>query len=261
MKVIIMKKKKNIGLRRHYETSRNQYEDYLPDLDPPVLSGTKKRMKLRLWYLLLVLLDDLIGSSSLYSYELFMLRYEPPHHFCQDRLVLVVYMYAMMIYLYLVSTYLWAIDNIPVSDEVLVQTVQLHVNSAHTTKEVTHLLHLLGGELKVKDFGITNDPLFRYWFGDDDVSLHISWADGRRKVDVHVANPTWGRSGLETFLGPLLLFELKGDRTSLLSLKVPMPIISFISRVQASREGRTYLKENTIILADLDDIRMPHKRM
>jgi hypothetical protein len=72
----MMKTKKNIGQRRLYETSRNQYEGCSPDLDPRVLSGTKKRMKLRLWYLLLVRLDDLIGLSRVCFYELFMLRYE-----------------------------------------------------------------------------------------------------------------------------------------------------------------------------------------
>jgi hypothetical protein len=74
--IMMKKKKKNIGQRRLFETSRNQYEDYLPDLDLLSGSETKKRMKLRLWYLLLVLLDDLIGLSSLCFYELIMLRYE-----------------------------------------------------------------------------------------------------------------------------------------------------------------------------------------
>jgi hypothetical protein len=123
MKVITMKKKKNIGLRRLSETSRNQYEDYLPDLDLP--SGTKKRMKTRLWYLLLVRLDDLIGLSRVCFYELFMLRYEASSPlFCQDRISLVVYMYAMMT---ASLNELWAIDHIPVGDEVFVQTVQLLV--------------------------------------------------------------------------------------------------------------------------------------
>jgi hypothetical protein len=54
-------------------------------------------MNIRLWYLLLVLLDDLIGLSSLCFYELIMLRYEASSPlFCQDRISLVVYMYAMM---------------------------------------------------------------------------------------------------------------------------------------------------------------------
>ena len=48
MKVITMKKKTNTGLRRLFEISRNQYEDYSPDLDLLSGSGTKKRMKLRL---------------------------------------------------------------------------------------------------------------------------------------------------------------------------------------------------------------------
>jgi hypothetical protein len=38
---------------------------------------------------------------------------------------------------------LWAIDNIPVGDEVFVQTVQLIVNSTHTIVGVTYFLHLL----------------------------------------------------------------------------------------------------------------------
>ena len=87
MKVTTMKKKKkNIGLRSLYETSGIQYEDFSPDLD--LLSGTRKRMKLHLWYPPLVLLDDLIGWSSLYSYELFSC-YDTSllTTFCQDRLV------------------------------------------------------------------------------------------------------------------------------------------------------------------------------
>ena len=68
MKVITMKKKKNIGLRRLFEISRNQYEDYLPGLD--LLSGTKRPMRLRRWYLLLVHLDDLIGLFSLHFHDL-----------------------------------------------------------------------------------------------------------------------------------------------------------------------------------------------
>jgi len=158
-KVITMKKKKNIGQRSLFETSRNHYEDYLPDLD--LLSGTKKRMKLRLWYLLPVLLDDLIGLSSLCSNEFDYVTIRSPFTtFCQDRFSLVVYMYAMMIYI--VPTYLWAIDNIPISDEVFVQTVQLFVSPFLVPVIMwTYLLHLFARELKVKDLGIADDPLFR----------------------------------------------------------------------------------------------------
>ena len=57
---------------------------------------------------------------------------------------------------------LWAIDNIPVGDEVFVQIVQLFVSTSPvSTLTWTYLFHLLARELKVKDLGITDDPLFR----------------------------------------------------------------------------------------------------
>jgi hypothetical protein len=81
-------------------------------------------------------------------------------------------MYAMMT----ASLYeLWAIDNIPISDEVFVQTVQLFVSPFLVPVIMwTYLLHLFARELKVKDLGIADDPLLRDWLGDDDVSLEIS---------------------------------------------------------------------------------------
>jgi hypothetical protein len=57
---------------------------------------------------------------------------------------------------------LWTIDNIPVGYEVFVQTVQLFISSFLVPLIMwTYLFHLFARELKVKDFGITNDPLFR----------------------------------------------------------------------------------------------------
>jgi hypothetical protein len=87
---------------------------------------------------------------------------------------------------------LWAIDNIPVSDEVFVQTVQLFVSVFLVPVTMwTYLFHLLGGELKVKDLGITDDPLFRDRFGDDNVSLEISSVNlEKQKINVHAADPT-----------------------------------------------------------------------
>jgi hypothetical protein len=67
---------------------------------------------------------------------------------------------------------LWAIDNIPVGDEVFVQTVQLFFSVFLVPVTMwTYLFHLFARELKVKDFGITDDPLLRDWLWDDDVSL------------------------------------------------------------------------------------------
>ena len=56
---------------------------------------------------------------------------------------------------------LWTIDNIPVGDEVFVQIIQLIVNATPSLNLWTYLLHLFARELKVKDLGITDDPLFR----------------------------------------------------------------------------------------------------
>jgi hypothetical protein len=57
---------------------------------------------------------------------------------------------------------LWAIDNIPIGDEVFIQTVQLFVSPFLVPViMLTYLLHLFARELKVKDLGITSDPLFR----------------------------------------------------------------------------------------------------
>jgi len=57
---------------------------------------------------------------------------------------------------------LWAIDNIPVRDEVFVQIVQLFVSLFLLLLLMwKYLLHFFARELKVKDLGITDDPLFR----------------------------------------------------------------------------------------------------
>lgn len=70
---------------------------------------------------------------------------------------------------------LFAVDDIPVSNEVLIQAVKLFlyqdIISYWTMCSVTYLLHLIDRELKVKDLGVGNDSLLRYRLGDDNEAL------------------------------------------------------------------------------------------
>lgn len=101
------------------------------------------------------------------------------------------------------------------------------------------------------DLGMTMNPYISV-FGPEPLIQEL-----KRKYS-RAEDPTSGRSELGISLVTLRPSGSKGDQTSSLVPMVPTPDVSALPSLSLSK---AHLEHDAIILTDLDNIRMSHKRM